>query len=155
MTATASRAQHLIPAVAVLLLSLTVVWLSFTREPAAAFLFPRLIASVMFLLAVWNCVRAALGLARVGAGLELEECLRIAPGVLVVLVYVLFVARWLGFYTASLGTFIVLYSLYDPASHFKLTTWLHRIAISLIFMAVIYGLFAVLLKVQTPRGLYF
>jgi hypothetical protein len=155
MSSTASRAQHLVPAIAVLVLALTVVWLSFTREPAAAFLFPRLIASVMLLLAVWNCARAALGLARVGTGLELKEFLTIAPGVLVVLVYVLFAARWLGFYTASLATFIILYSLYDPSSHLKITTWLRRIAVSVIFMAVIYGLFSLLLKVQTPRGLNF
>jgi hypothetical protein len=49
-------------------LAATVTWLSFTREPADAFLFPRIISVVMVLLAAWNFARAALGLARVGAG---------------------------------------------------------------------------------------
>ncbi len=150
-----SRAQHLIPAIAILALALIVAWLSYTREPAAAFLFPRLIGSVMLLLALWNFVRALLGMAKVGDGLRGTAVLNLLPGLVLLLVFVLFAAKYLGFYAASTAAFFGVYSLYDPASHLSLRSWLKRLVITIGFMAVIYGLFSLLLKVQTPRGLFF
>lgn len=151
---TASRWQHLLPATLVLLLAFTVAWLSYTREPADAFLFPRLISSVMLALALWNFARALLGLARVGDGLSAGTLVRIAPGVVVMAVLVFVAAKGLGFYTASFIAFLCVYSLYDPASHYRPGTWVKRIGITAVFMLVIYALFALLLKVQTPRGMF-
>jgi len=48
-----------------------------------------------------------------------------------------------------------LLSLYDPASHRELKSWGKRIIITACFMAVMYGLFAKLLKVYTPREILF
>jgi len=148
------RAQHLFPAVCILLLAATVAFLSFTREPADAFLFPRLISVVMLGLACWNFVRAVTGVSKVGAGLTLQTARAILPGLLVLVVYVFFAAKYLGFYLSSLIAFFVLFSLYDPASHLNMRTWVKRIIISVLFMLVIYALFTLLLKVQTPRGLF-
>lgn len=148
------RAQHLFPAVCILGLAGTVAFLSFTREPADAFLFPRLIAVVMLALAVWNFVRAALGVSKVGAGLSLQTAKAILPGIVVLVVYVFFAAKYLGFYLSSLIAFFILFSLYDPASHTDVRSWVKRIIISVLFMLVIYALFTLLLKVQTPRGLF-
>lgn len=153
-TGTASRWQHLVPATLVLVLSLTVVWLSYTREPADAFLFPRLISSVMLVLAIWNFARALFGLARVGDGLTSGTLMRIAPGIAVMAVLVFLAAKALGFYAASYTAFLCVYSLYDPASHRKPGTWFKRLVITTGFMLVIYALFTLLLKVQTPRGLF-
>jgi len=150
-----SRIQHLIPAILVLALAATVCWLSYTREPAAAFLFPRIISVVMLTLAIWNFARAAMGLARVGSGIELKESLAILPGILLMCVFVFFAAKELGFYVASFVSFVILYSLYDPASHLRWQSWLRRFLVALGFMFVIYALFSLLLKVQTPRGLFF
>ncbi len=149
------RMQHLVPASIILLLAVTVAWLSFTREPSDAFLFPRLIGSVMLLLAVWNFLRASFGLAKVGDGLSLTTVGRIAPGLVVMLVLVYVAAKALGFYVASFAAFLCVYSLYDPASHTKPRSWIKRIVISIVFMAVVYALFTLLLKVQTPRGRFF
>lgn len=151
---TASRAQHLIPSVIVLLIALTVGWLSFTREPAAAFLFPRMISIFFVVLASWNFARAAMGLAKVGRGIDRDTMLNLLPGVVVMAVFVLFGARNLGFYTASTITFFVIYSIYDPVPWASVRDWLKRAAITFAFMAVIYGLFALVLQVQTPRGLF-
>ena len=148
------RAQHLFPALCVLLLAGTVAFLSFTREPAAAFLFPRMVSVVMLCLALWNFYRAATGLSKVGAGISLELIKVILPGLIVLIVYVFFAAKYLGFYLSSLITFFVLFSLYDPASHKEPRVWVKRIAISVLFMLVIYALFTLLLKVQTPRGIF-
>ena len=97
MSAGTVRTQHLVPAVAIFALAGVVAWLSFTREPAGAFLFPRLIASVMLILAIWNFLRAVLGLSRVGDGFDVREVIAILPGIVVMLFYVLFAAKWLGF----------------------------------------------------------
>jgi len=152
---TASRTQHLVPALCILALSIGVTWLSYTREPAGAFLFPRLISTVMLLLAIWNAARAALGLARAGSGVTRAELLAVLPGAAVMLVYVLFAARALGFYVASFIAFILLYALYDPAPHDRPASWGRRVFVACVFMLVIYGLFTLLLKVQTPRGAFF
>jgi len=148
------RAQHLIPALLVLLLAGTVAYLSFTREPADSFLFPRLISVVMLALAIWNFVRAASGLSKVGAGFSVDMIKAISPGLVVMVVYVFFAAKYLGFYLSSLIAFFVLFSLYDPASHKDVRAWVKRIIVSVLFMLVIYALFTLLLKVQTPRGLF-
>lgn len=148
------RAQHLFPAVCVLLLAGTVAFLSFTREPASAFLFPRMVSVVMLGLALWNFFRAASGRSKVGSGLSLEIVKNVLPGLVVLILYVFFAAKYLGFYLSSLITFFILFSLYDPASHKQPRVWLKRIVISVLFMLVIYALFTLLLKVQTPRGIF-
>ena len=152
--ATPSRAQHVVPATLVLALAAVVCWLSFTREPADAFLFPRLIGSVMLLLAIWNLARAALGLARVGDGLTLGGVATVLPGVLIMLALVLFAAKALGFYAASFLAFVTLHSLHDPAPHRSLRSWARRLLVASAFMLVIYCLFTLLLKVQIPRGAF-
>ena len=150
-----TRAQHLIPATIILALALTVAWLSFTREPADAFLFPRMIGSVMLLLAIWNFLRAFLGIARIGDGLSRSAVVNVLPGLALMVLYVLFAAKFFGFYVASYVAFLGIYTLYDPASHLSAATWMKRLLVTTGFMLVIYGLFTLLLKVQTPRGMFF
>lgn len=150
-----SRLVHLLPATLVLVLAVIVTWLSYTREPSDAFLFPRLISTVMIVLAVWNFLRALLGLAKVGDGLDSQTVRRVAPGAIVMIVLVYFAAKMLGFYVASYLAFLCVYSLYDPASHTAFRSWIKRLSITAAFMSVIYALFTLLLKVQTPRGLFF
>lgn len=150
----AARLQHLVPGLAVAGLAGAVTWLSFTQEPADAFLFPQLISCVFLALALWNLARAVLGLSRVGAGIQRQTALAILPGLAVMLVCGYWAAKALGFYLASTLTVFVLLTLYDPAPLAEPRGWLRRIAITAGVIAVIYGLFALLLKVQTPRGLF-
>jgi hypothetical protein len=152
---TSTRYQHLAPALIVLFVAVLVAWLSFTQEPAGAFLFPRLISVVFVLLAIWNFARAGLGLTRVGSGLSGETLRHTFPGLVLMLVYAFFMARGLGFYVSTALTFLVICTLYDPAPLKDAKAWLKRVAVTLVFCAVMYALFAMLLKVQTPRGLLF
>ncbi len=149
----ASRLQHIIPAGAIFALAMTVTWLSFTQEPAEAFVFPRIISIAFIILASWNLARAGLGMARVGGGLSSAEARHIFPGLIVMLIYVFFAAKALGFYFASAIAFFAVYSIYDPVPFSSVKDWVKRIVITAAFMAVIYGLFALVLQVQTPRGL--
>ena len=149
------RIQHLVPSTVILVLAATVAFLSFTREPAAAFLFPRLVSVVMLSLALWNFLRAARGLSKVGTGINAAQLKAILPGLVVLAVFIFFAAKYLGFYVASFAAFFVMFSIYDPDSHASVKVWGKRIVITFLFMLVIYGLFSMLLKVQTPRGLFF
>ena len=152
---TASRAQHVVPAAAVLGVALLVAWLSFTQEPADAFLFPRVIAVAFVGLAIWNFARAALGLAKVGGGIDTSTMKAVLPGAIVLALYVFWAAKGLGFYLASTLAFFALYTLYDPAPWGSARDWAKRALVTLVFMSVIYALFAWLLQVQTPRGVWF
>ena len=150
-----ARLQHLIPAGIILALSLIVAWLSFTQEPAESFLFPRVISVAFVGLGIWNFIRAASGLAKIGAGFDVETIKNVGPGLAVLLIYVFFLAKVLGFYLASTICFFAVYSFYDPASLTSTKDWLKRVVVTIAFMAVIYALFALVLQVQTPRGLFF
>ena len=151
----AGRLQQTIPTGLVLLLAIWITVISFNVEDPGPFLFPRLIAVVMVVLAALSFQRALRGKSRTGTGLDRHLLRNIAPGVGLMLVYVFFVAEYLGFYVASFVAFLALYTLYDPHGHADLTTWLRRLCVSVGFIAVMYGLFALVLKVQTPTGILF
>ena len=152
---TASRLQHTISSGVVLLVAAIVTYISFTQEPADAFLFPRLIAIFFISLAAWNFVRAVAGVAKVGVGLNMTEFKNIVPGLITMLVFVFFAAKAIGFYLASTIAFMIIFTLYDPAPINDGKAWVKRLIVTACFMAVMYCLFALLLKVQTPSGILF
>lgn len=151
---TSSRLQHVVPGSVILGLALIVCYLSFTQEPADAFLFPRIISVVFVALAIWNFVRAVTGLSKVGRGLTREETVNILPGLVIMLIYVFWAAKALGFYVSSSLAFFAVYTLYDPVPFSSVKDWIKRLIVTAVFMAVIYGLFSMVLQVQTPRGLF-
>ncbi len=149
------RNQHIIASGFIACVGVSIAYISFTQEPAAAFIFPRLISSVFAVLAIWTFVKAILGRTKVGNGISADAMRNMLPGLVVAIVYVYWAAKALGFYTATTIAFFVLLSLYDPAPHSELKTWGKRILITAGFMAVMYGLFAQLLNVFTPREIFF
>ncbi|MGI9356535.1 MAG: tripartite tricarboxylate transporter TctB family protein [Rhizobiaceae bacterium] len=149
------RTQHIIASGLVAAVGVTVAYVSYTQEPADAFLFPRLISSVFVVLALWTFGKACIGRTKVGNGLSAEAFMNILPGLIVVMIYVFWAAKALGFYTAGTIAFFILLTLYDPAPHSEAKTWIKRILISAGFLAVMYALFAMLLKVFTPREIFF
>jgi hypothetical protein len=152
---TAARYQHTVSSGIVLIVAALVTWISFTQQPADAFLFPRLISIFFIGLAGWNFIRAVAGFAKVGQGLDMKTFTNIVPGLLVMVVYVFFAAKFLGFFSASIIAFLAIFTIYDPTPLKEVKGWVKRITVTAVFMAVIYGLFALLLKVQTPKGLLF
>ena len=149
------RLQHIAASGIVAAVGLWVAWISYTAQPSEAFLFPRLIATVFVVLALWTFAKALLGRTRVGRGLTPRQIVNLAPGLVVALVYVFWAAKGLGFYTATAAAFFILLSLYDPAPRNALKSWVKRLIITACFMAVMYALFASLLKVYTPREVLF
>ena len=149
------RTQHIIASGLVAAVGLAVAYVSYTQEPADAFLFPRLISTVFVVLALWTFGKAVLGRTKVGNGLDGRSMINIFPGLIVSLIYVYILAKGLGFYTASTITFFILLSYYDPAANNAVRTWIKRAIITAGFLAVMYGLFALLLGVFTPREILF
>ena len=149
-----NRVQHMIPSGIVAFTAVWVCWISYTQEPADAFLFPRLISTIFLLLALWTFGKAALGLSRVGAGVSLAMLRNLAPGFAVAAVYVFWAAKTFGFYSSSAVAFVLLLTIYDAGPNREPATWFRRLLIAAGYIAVMYGLFAVLLKVYTPRGIF-
>ncbi len=149
------RLQHMIGSGIVAVVGIWVTYISYTQEPADAFLFPRLIATVFVVLAIWTFVKACLGWTKVGNGISVAQFKNLIPGLIIMLVYVFWAANGLGFYTATSICFFLLLSLYDPAPHGQVMSWVKRVIITVVFIAVMYGLFAKLLTVYTPREVLF
>lgn len=149
------RLQHIIGSGIVAAVGLSVAYVSYTQQPAEAFLFPRLISTVFVVLALWTFAKACLGWTKAGTGISPHQLGNLAPGLAIALVYIFWAAKGWGFYTATTLAFFILLSLYDPAPHTVLRSWLKRIIITAVFMAVMYGLFAKLLNVYTPREVFF
>lgn len=149
------RLQHILASGGIAAVGLAVAWISYTQQPSEAFLFPRLISTVFVVLAFWTFFKALMGWTKVGAGLSGAMFMRMAPGLAVALVYVFWAAKALGFYTAGTVAFFILLSLYDPAPLNSAKSWVKRAIITAGFLAVMYGLFAMLLKVYTPREVFF
>jgi len=150
-----SRLQHIIPSGIVAVIGLWVAYVSYTQSPSEAFLFPRLVSTVFVVLALWTFAKALLGRSRTGDGISWEMVKNILPGLIVMVIYVFFIAKGLGFYTAcAIATFALL-TLYDPSPITNLAAWVKRLLITAVFTAVMYGLFAKLLTVWTPREILF
>jgi hypothetical protein len=149
------RIQHIVASGCVLAVGAWVTYLSYTQQPAEAFLFPRLISTVFLVLAAWTFAKACMGWTKVGAGVSGRAFARMLPGLIVMLVYVFWAAKALGFYTETAITFFILFSLYDPAPHGSAKSWIKRVVATGCFILVMYMLFAVLLKVFTPREVFF
>ena len=149
------RVQHMVGSGMVAVVGVWVAYVSYTQQPAEAFLFPRLISSVFVVLALWTFAKACLGWTKVGNGISVKQFTNLLPGLVVTLVYVFWAAKGFGFYTTTTIAFFILLSLYDPAPHSALKSWVKRVIITGCFMAVMYGLFALLLKVYTPREVFF
>ncbi len=150
-----SRTQHIVPSGIIFAVGCWIAWISYTQQPAEAFLFPRLISSVFVVLAGWTFGKALMGLSRVGTGVSRTMIVNLVPGLVVALIYIFWAAKTFGFYTATTVAFFILLSLYDPAPHNEARSWIKRALITAGFIAVMYGLFAMLLNVYTPREILF
>jgi len=146
--------QHRIASGFICLISFWICYISFTQTPSAAYTFPRIISVVLVFTAVFTFAKALLGQSKVGAGLSFEMAKNMIPGVIIGFVYLFWAAKNLGFYTASTLAVFALLSVYDPKPNNLAMTWIKRAIITIGYIAIMYALFAVVLKVYTPRGMF-
>lgn len=153
--AVAGRLQQSVAALTILAVACWIAIVSFDVEDPQPYLFPQLFSGIMVALCLMALLRALRGRNRTGAGIGRQQFLNIAAGLAAMLVYVFALAEWLGFYSAAFFAMLTLYSLYDPQPHNKVRTWAVRLTVTVGFVAVIYVVFALGLKVQTPQGILF
>ena len=153
-SAATSRVQQTLPAALILGLACWVAFISFNVEDPEPYLFPRLVSLALVLVALLALIQALGGKTATGSGLNLGIVKAIIPALVVMGAFVFYAVEALGMYTASTAAFFLIVVLYDPSPHTEIRSWLKRIVVTAGFMAVMYGLFAMLLKVQTPRGLF-
>ena len=146
--------QHKLSSGFVAGLAFIVCYISFTRQPSDAYLFPRVISVFFLTLSLWTFFKALLGLSKAGNGLTLNMFRNMLPGMLISSIYLFFAAKFLGFYTATTIAFFLLLTAYDPVSYSSVNSWVKRIIITACFIAIMYTLFAKILVVYTPRGMF-
>jgi asparagine N-glycosylation enzyme membrane subunit Stt3 len=146
--------QHKISSGLVALIAILVCYVSFTSQPSEAYLFPRVISVFFLVLALWTFVKALMGRSRAGNGLSVEMFKNMMPGVIVSAIYIFWAAKSVGFYVSTTVAFFLLVSLYDPSPNSEPKTWIKRVVITVGFIAVMYALFAKILVVYTPRGMF-
>ena len=148
-------ALHIATSGLITAVAIWICWISFTQQPAEAFVFPRLISVFLVAFSLWTfrngtawsvknrrrcpCCRNSESWTRPAGRNRLRVLGR--------------QRAW--FLYRDRNRIFVLLTLYDPAPHDELRTWLKRLAVSAGFMAVMYGLFALLLNVYTPREALF
>lgn len=142
-----------VPVGLVLVFSLWVAFVSFNVEDPMPYLFPRLISVALVALSALALVRCLQGKEQSSRAVTTGLIKNVSAGIAVMVVFVFFAADFLGFYTASALAFLAIVTFYDPSSHAELRTWVRRVGAMIGFLAVMYGLFTLLLKVQIPRGL--
>lgn len=125
--------------------SAAVLYASFAAEPADAYLFPRLSSVLLALFCALNLVASFRrgSSSPISAGL----CRKLAPGVAVMVVYVA-LAENAGFYPASAAAFFALAWIYGEGNYRRRLATVS--AATALAMILIYLLFGVLLRVQTP-----
>ena len=136
---------------AALVVAVILYWLGSSASNPDAFLFPRLISIGMGLLgiAVLASTRKKITDAPDPVGTSVPW-LTVIPVLLAFLAY-----RWameaVGFYVAAFAAFLFIVSFYSP-DPYSPRAIAKRLAVSAAFISVIYTLFALVLRVQTPRG---
>lgn len=119
-----------------------------TRAEHQAYAFPNLFVAAMIAFALLWLASSVTGSAAVKS--ESSRLPEVAWGLIAIAVY-LFAAEWLGFLLSSIIVFFVMGVGYDPDGPTVKGALLTGVY-ALLFLAVIYGLFNILLKVQTPEG---
>ena len=147
-----NRVQQILTTTLILALACWVAYISFNVEDPEPYLFPRLVSLGFVLFAFVALIQTISGRTAAGHGLTVGSVKAIIPALVVMGGFVFYAVESLGMYAASSAAFFLIVVLYDPSPHTEFRSWLKRIAVTAGFMAVMYGLFALLLKVQPPRG---
>lgn len=125
-------------------------WLAGESE---AYLFPRITAILIAMLGAVILIATLLPASRSMPDAESPgiNWLRILPLLVMLVIY-----RWameiVGFYSAGFVTFLAIVWIYAPEP-FSVRVAARRIVVSGCFMAAIFAIFFLLLRVQTPRGI--
>lgn len=148
------RSRQGISALTAAFFALGLLFVSFYKTDVEVYLFPRITAILIAILAsvlMFNVLRDT-------SEDDLHKQILVdwkilLPGLVVGVVYVLSLER-LGFYFCSFIAYFVICAIYGKRGITDLKASLFKLMVTLLFMAVLYGLFWKLLHVRTPTGLF-
>ena len=123
----------------------------FTSPNQEAFLFPNVVAVIMIVIAAFAVFNSK--------NTQTKENKNTIPWVLILPAVVIFVvylalAETVGFYICSFIAFLVLVCIYMP-ERITVKRFIRILITDVVFMAGLYCLFSLLLRVQLPRGMFF
>ena len=135
-----------------LVLAAVLYWLGSSASNPDAFLFPRLISIGMGLLSIAILVsteRRTTGTSH--PALPSFSWITVIPVLLGFFAYP-WAMETMGFYLTAFAVFLFIVSLYAP-DPYSPRAIAKRVVVSAAFISVIYAIFALLLRVQTPQGI--
>jgi len=138
-----------------LLIALLLLVASFYGTDAEVYLFPRITAAFITVLALILAYDAF----KQGGSSEQRETVLVdwktlLPGLVVGIIYVVLLER-VGFYTCSFFAFFAICMIYGKRSLFDPRAFILKLVVTLVTMIVLYVLFWKLLNVRTPTGILF
>jgi len=134
----------------VMILSILLAIASFGAESSEAYLFPRIITSIMLLLSL---LLLAFYFYEKNYQTETINISRLSP-ILILIILFIFTCEYLGFYFSTSIIFLTVWYFYFPQKK-DVKKLLFLLLIGTCFMTTIYFLFSFLLKVQVPRFFLF
>jgi Tripartite tricarboxylate transporter TctB family len=138
---------------ACILLGGVLYWAALGSDTPKAYFFPQMLALTMVAMGAAMLVMDLRSSGKLQAIWPATPWYKIWPGMLVLIVFMA-IAERVGFYVSSWLAFTSIGILYAPARD-RLATAKHCALIAVVFLAVLYLIFWMLLRVQLPHGFAF
>ena len=143
------KINNLASVIFILLISIILAYVSFGGKQSEAYLFPKIITSVMIILSSLSLVVYFFDKTKKMAEINISKL----SIYLISLILFIFFGEILGFYFLTIILFLTVCYFYSERKSFKII--IYNILITSLFMLFIYFLFSILLKVQVPRFFLF
>jgi len=143
------KINNLASVIFILLISIMLAYVSFSGKQSEAYLFPKIITSVMIILSSLSLVVYFFDKTKKMAEINFSKL----SIYLISLILFIFFGEILGFYFLTIILFLTVCYFYSERKSFKII--IYNILITSLFMLFIYFLFSILLKVQVPRFFLF
>ena len=143
------KISKLISVIFILLLSTLLAYVSFNGSAPEAYLFPKIITSVMMILSSLALVLYFFDKTENFAKVDIKKL----SIYLISLILFISFGEFLGFYFLAILLFIIICYFYSERKTIK--TFIYNLLVTFLFMICTYFLFSILLKVQVPRFFIF
>ena len=143
------KISKLISVIFILLLSTLLAYVSFSGGTPEAYLFPKIITSVMMILSSLALVLYFFDKTENFAKVDIKKL----SIYLISLILFISFGEFLGFYFLTILLFIIICYFYSESKTVK--TFIYNLLVTFLFMICTYFLFSILLKVQVPRFFIF
>ena len=142
------KINNLTSLISILIISISLGYVSFTggvETTKEAYLFPKLITTVMIILSTFSLIIYFLNKTKSFSEINIQKL----SVYLISLILFIFLGETIGFYFLAILIFLINSYYYSESKNLK--RFIQNIVVTILFMVFIYLLFSVMLKVQVPR----